>query len=158
MYITLFGYKLNLQILVLIGIMYLVIIGSTVCGCCNTNIKDGMTTVTNMLGSSFAENQKLMEGFGAPYTIGGSSSIDTSTWVSPDLSNVESPASQDILNRPEQPVPLPEGRMSFFGSTKFSPECCPNAYSTSSGCACMTMNQYNSLRNRGGNTDSLSEF
>jgi hypothetical protein len=101
---------------------------------------------------------KLMEGFGAPYTIGGSSSIDTSTWVSPDLSNVESPASQDILNRPEQPVPLPEGRMSFFGSTKFSPECCPNAYSTSSGCACMTMNQYNSLRNRGGNTDSLSEF
>lgn len=162
MYITLFGYKLDSQILVLIGIMYLVIIGSTICGCCKTNIKDGMTTVTSMVEEKITGKKK--EGFGshawgAPYTIGDHpSDIDTSTWVSQDLSNVKSAGSQDILNRPEQPVPLPEGRLTFFGTTKFSPECCPNAYSTGSGCACMTKGQYDSLRNRGGNTDSLSEF
>jgi hypothetical protein len=33
--ITLFGFKFNVEMLILIGILYLIIVGHTVCGCCN---------------------------------------------------------------------------------------------------------------------------
>ena len=65
---------------------------------------------------------------------------------------------QDILNRPKQPIPLPEGELSMFATTPFKPECCPNAFSNSTGCACMTVDQYNYLINRGGNNVPYSEY
>jgi hypothetical protein len=41
--ITLFGFKFNLEILILIGVVYLIMVGHTVCGCCNMNrIMEGM--------------------------------------------------------------------------------------------------------------------
>jgi len=55
-------------------------------------------------------------------------------------------------------VPLPEGEMLMFANTPFKPECCPNTYSTSSGCACMTGNQFNFLQVRGGNNVPYSEY
>ena len=33
--ISIFGYKLNLEILILIGVVYLILVGHTLCGCCN---------------------------------------------------------------------------------------------------------------------------
>ena len=38
----------------------------------------------------------------------------------------------------------------FFTST-FKPECCPNTYSTSSGCLCLDKDIYSILYSRGGN-------
>ncbi len=44
--ITLFGFKLNLEILILIGIMYLILVGHTVCGCCNmTRVMEGLENI-----------------------------------------------------------------------------------------------------------------
>ena len=63
-----------------------------------------------------------------------------------------------ILNRKPQPLPLPEGEMLLFANTPFKPECCPNSFSTSSGCACMTTDQYNYLTLRGGNNTPYSEY
>jgi hypothetical protein len=41
--ITLFGFKFNLEILILIGIVYLIMVGHTLCGCCNMRrIMEGM--------------------------------------------------------------------------------------------------------------------
>jgi hypothetical protein len=41
--ITLFGFKFNLEILILIGVIYLIMVGHTVCGCCNmSRIMEGM--------------------------------------------------------------------------------------------------------------------
>ena len=40
----------------------------------------------------------------------------------------------------------------------FKPECCPNTYTSSMGCACMTVGQYDYLRNRGGNNVPYSEY
>ena len=41
--ITLFGFKFNLEILILIGVVYLIMVGHTVCGCCNMHrIMEGM--------------------------------------------------------------------------------------------------------------------
>jgi len=88
--------------------------------------------------------------------------MDPNKWSMPTLTY--SPGTrpdagvQSILDRPKQPVPLPEGQMDMFATTPFAPECCPNAYSSSTGCACMTMDQYTYLQDRGGNNVPYSEY
>jgi hypothetical protein len=110
----------------------------------------------------------LKEGFtGANINYGESSmynepAINTSSWFTPNLTYSKgkpvSQGVQNILNRPKQPVPLPNGEMLMFKNTQFSPSCCPNTYSNSSGCACMTVDQYNYLIDRGGNNVPYSEY
>ena len=53
---------------------------------------------------------------------------------------------------------MQQGQMLMFANTPFKPECCPNTYSNSSGCACLTNGQYNHLVNRGGNNVPFSEY
>jgi len=88
--------------------------------------------------------------------------LQTKSWFSPNLTySPGKPVSkgiQNILNRPKQPVPLPEGEMFMFQDTSFSPSCCPNTYTNSMGCACMTVDQYNYLIDRGGNNVPYSEY
>jgi hypothetical protein len=50
-------------------------------------------------------------------------------------------------------VPLPDDQMFFFYNNKFSPECCfkPQQYSSSTGCACISVDQMKHLSARGGN-------
>jgi hypothetical protein len=67
-------------------------------------------------------------------------------------------AVQDFLNRPKQPIPLPEGEMLMFANTEFKGECCPSSFSNSMGCACITLPQYNYLISRGGNNVPYSEY
>jgi hypothetical protein len=89
-------------------------------------------------------------------------SLNTSKWFTPNLSYKKGTrpgkGAQNILNRQQQPVPLPNGEMDIFATTQFKPECCPNAYSNSTGCACMTVKQYNYLIDRGGNNVPYSEY
>jgi hypothetical protein len=96
------------------------------------------------------------------YSLGDNSKINTSNWGAPDLTVTPGKplpqGVQSILNRPEQPVPLPEGELSMFANTEFKPECCPNTFSNGSGCACMTTKQYNYLITRGGNNVPYSEY
>ena len=82
--------------------------------------------------------------------------VSTASWFSQDLTNPNSKGYQELVNRPKQPIPLPEGEMLLFANTPFKPECCDYAssYSNGSGCACMTVgpnSQYNYLIGRGGN-------
>ena len=214
--ISLLGLKLNLEVLILIGVVYLIMATHTVCGCCNmqgmmeafsdyrnsgsnNNNYDGKKYVMNRNSSSMNRNsnmnrnssymngsnnnnsnsdlkhlaaaQILKEGFtgantnygqSSPYTLGQNVPVDTSKWGQPDLvvtpGQPLSPGVQTILNREPQPVPLPEGELLMFANTPFKPECCPNTYSNSMGCACMTTEQYNSLILRGGNNVPYSEY
>lgn len=45
--------------------------------------------------------------------------------------------------------PVPEEKMAMFADNKFSPECCPAAYSSSNGCVCATPEQISVLNRRG---------
>ncbi len=46
MNIRLFGFNLNVEILILIGIVYLIMVGHTVCGCCNMGrIMEGLENI-----------------------------------------------------------------------------------------------------------------
>lgn len=157
--ISLFGYKINLEILILIGIAYLIMVVNTISSTCNVSgIVEGLTKKT-MEGFAGANTNY---GESSTYTLGDYAQVNTSSWSMPDLTvTAGQPLSQgvqNILNRPEQPVPLPEGEMLMFANTPFKPECCPNTYSNSSGCACMTTKQYNYLIERGSNNVPYSEY
>ena len=171
--ISIFGYKIGLEILILIGIIYLVLASHTLCGCCNFySLIEGLETKTTNSGTTATKATKATkkEGFtGANINYGESSvynlndtPINTSSWSAQNMTVVPGqPLSAGVkafLAREEQPVPLPEGEMLMFANTPFKPECCPNTYSNSSGCACMTGNQYNYLITRGSNNVPYSEY
>lgn len=157
----LFGYKINTIMVVLLTIAIVVIFTSSVCGTCNVpGIIEGLEDmVTN--------KEKKKDGYtnlgdSASYSLANYSPQDTSSWATPDLTLTRgkqpSAGAKSIMNRPAQQIPLPEGEMLMFANTEFKPECCPNTYSNSSGCACMTPAQYGHLVSRGGNNVPYSEY
>jgi hypothetical protein len=183
--VSFFGYKLNLEILILIGVIYLILLSHTLCGCCNFGMMEGLETMNTMVpkpagslvagkpkeGSSKVNGKAGKEGFvgantnfgqSSPYDLGSNNEINTSSWSSQDMTVVPgktlSNGVKNFLARTPQPVPLPEGEMVLFANTPFKPECCPNSYSNSTGCACMTGQQYNYLIMRGGNNVPYSEY
>lgn len=44
--ISIFGYKLNLEILILIGVVYLILLGHTVCGCSHFKMMEGLDNMS----------------------------------------------------------------------------------------------------------------
>ena len=98
----------------------------------------------------------------AHYKTGDFSQVNTSSWIQPNLVVRQGqPLGEGVkqfMAREEQPIPLPEGEMLMFANTPFKPECCPSTYSNSSGCACITGNQYNYLIQRGSNNVPYSNF
>jgi hypothetical protein len=204
--ISILGYKINLEVLILIGVIYLILVGHTFCGCCNFGIMEGFDGSGNTLTDSqkikmekdkmkiqklksnlatqnaaggptsatptaTAPSTTTTEGFtganinygeSSLYSLSNDQQINTSSWSAPNM-NVKpgqplNPAVKQFLSREPQPLPLPEGELLLFANTPFKPECCPNAYSNSSGCACMTGDQYNYLVLRGGNNIPYSSY
>jgi hypothetical protein len=197
--ISIFGFKFNLEILILIGIIYLIMVGHTLCGCCRLNLMESFTDVSGNIGSGkllsdlsgnlhdlsgnvptpggnvISNNTKGIvsqkEGFvgantnygqSSPFDLNSYTPINTDSWSAPNMTVVPgktlSPGVKQILNRQPQPIPLPEDELLLFANTPFKPECCPNTYSNSTGCACMTTGQYNYLIERGGNNVPYSEY
>ena len=146
-----FGFQINLEVFILIGVIYLILIVHTFSGCCNSG---------QLLESFVGANTNY--GQSSPYKLGDDKPINTSSWYAQDMvvtpGQKYSTGVKNILERQPQPVPLPESEMLMFKNTNFKPECCPSAYSSSTGCACMTTNQYNYLVLRGGNNVPYSEY
>ena len=147
MNLELFGFKISVELITVICIIYLILIVNTLYSCCN---KEGFTGASTNSGESSA------------FDLNKDSPIDANSWNMGNLTYRKNQpvdkSVQEILDRPAQPVPLPDGELSMFATTQFKPECCPNTYSNSTGCACMTVNQYNYLRERGGNNVPYSEY
>ena len=118
------------------------------------------TTTTTTEGFVGSNNKAYGPEFGSSKTPGYIMRPDT--WAQPTLSyskgTTPSAGAQAILNRPHQPIPLPEGELDMFATTEFKPECCPNSFSTSMGCACMTTGQLKYLNERGSNNVPYSEY
>ena len=55
-------------------------------------------------------------------------------------------------------VPLPSGQLNLMYDNKFHPKCCPSEYSSSTGCACLSVEQAKYLTRRGGNRFSEQEL
>jgi len=194
MEISILNYRVNLEVLILIGVVYLIFLYHTVCPCVNMPLLyESLTSMSaaNALGTRagatsttaanwdknkvpvIAHHNNKKEGFSsgygaydlnnsAPYKLGDYSMPDVSSWFQPNLVVQQGKpldkGVQNILNRPEQQVPLPEGELLMFANTEFKPEYCPNTYSNSMGCAGLTVKQYNYLQTRGGNNVPFSEY
>lgn len=147
MSLILFGYKISIEFIILLGIIYLILACHTFCACCK---------VEGFVGANTNNGQS------SPYSLTKNKTINTSNWFTPNLvvkqGSPLSGAVKSILNRKKQPVPLPKGEMLMFANTPFKPECCPTAFSSSTGCACITTDQYNYLITRGGNNIPYSEY
>jgi len=194
--ISILGFKLNLEVLILIGIVYLILVVHTVCGCSNIfGKREGLennvltqpfpapalpdeTSAEPVPASSSANSTSSGSkksagkesfvgantnyGESAAYSLTNPSYLNTSQWGAQDLTIIPGKpvpkAAQAIIDRPNQSLPLPEGQLSLFDNMPFSPECCPTAYSSSMGCACMNSTTYNYLITRGGNNVPYSEY
>ena len=81
MTISIFGFKLNLEILILIGVIYLILVGHTLCGCSNYNMMEAFTQGTivqdlsgaihDMSGNDMSGNVPLPAGGTVANTIKG---------------------------------------------------------------------------------------
>lgn len=189
MELSILGYRINLEVLILIGIVYLILIYHTVCPCVNMpllyeSLTNMVTTPGAKAGATSAaaktdkdkvpvttggKKEGFSSGYGAynlddaaSYKLGDYSMPDVSKWFQPNLTVTPgkplSAGVKEVLSRPGQPVPLPEGELLMFANTEFKPEYCPNTYSNGSGCAGMTVQQYNYLQTRGGNNVPYSEY
>ena len=173
MEISIGSYKFRVEILIAIVIVFWIMFGHMLCGCCNVTMFEAFETITTTAKTAInTPVNKKKEGFtGANNAAYGpefaeanaaNTIIDPSKWSMPTLTY--SPGStpdagvKAIWDRPKQPIPLPKDELDMFATTPFAPECCPNAYSSSTGCACMTVDQYNYLRDRGSNNVPYSEY
>jgi len=151
MNISILGMSISIEMLILIGVIYLIIVVNTVSSCCN--MYGGMEGFVGA-NTNYGESSR--------YSLNNNKPINTASWSQPNLTITPgqplSSGVQNLLNRPQQQIPLPEGQLSMFANTPFKPECCPNTYSNSMGCACMTVGQYDYLISRGGNNVPYSEY
>ena len=184
MEISIGSYKCRLEILILIFVVFWVMFGHVLCGCCRVNLFEAFTagptpakkvagvtryenthqssdsTSTTTEGFTNSNNSAMGPEFGSAKTPGYI--MDPSTWSMPTLSyspgTTPDAGVKAIWDRPKQPIPLPKDELDMFATTPIAPECCPNAYSSSTGCACMTTEQYQYLRERGSNNVPYSEY
>ena len=162
------SYKLRLEILILIVIVSWVLFGHLLCGCSKVSFMEGMAMMKEGLTKKTQiamSNMNSKEGFTGANNVAygpefaGAKTPDyimnPSTWSMPTLTyspgTTPDAGVKAIWDRPKQPIPLPKGELDMFATTEFKPECCPNTYSNSMGCACMDLNSYQYLISRGSN-------
>ena len=145
MEIVFLGQKFRLEIIILSMILGAFIAINMWCSCAG-GVMEGFNAGVMLIGA------------GLDYTIGNgvNSSFDASH-KDAIKGNYNSWYSHLDANKGSS-VPLEEGQLYMFDKNKFDPECCPSAYSNSSGCACLSPEQSKYLNERGGNRTLNTEF
>lgn len=174
--------KVRLEMFILMLVLVWIIFGNLLCGCCRVNLFEGLEnkvvaakaadrrrngeeeteTTTTTTTEGFTNNKRTTTGPIFGDAKGPEYIMNPSTWSAQALTyspgSTPSQGVKAIWDRPKQPIPLPENELDIFATTPFKAECCPNAFSNSTGCACMTTDQYNYLKSRGGNNVPYSEY
>lgn len=133
----LFGYSMRLEIVILCMIIGAFIGANMLCSCAG-GVREGFEAARDIGGAALS------------YTMGGGGSDDSnnsSSWYSSLEGNTQG----------LQP-PLADGQLDIFAENRSDPQCCPAAYSTSSGCVCATPEQMKYLNQRGGNRTLTSTY
>ena len=130
------SYKCRVEILIAIVVIFWIMFGHVLCSCSRISFSEGMELLKKTKEGFTGANNTAM----GPEFAGAKTPdyiMNPSTWAMPTLTY--SPGTRPdagvkaIWDRPKQPIPLPEGEMDMFATTEFKPECCPNAYSSSTG-------------------------
>jgi len=139
--IKLFGLSLNVELIIIIIILFSIMSGHMVCACSRISAKEGFQILKESFGTEVDYNmsQDVYKSWGMD------SKNYSKTAKNPGVpANIKKDMEGDS-------IPLDEGKLFFFGKTQFSPECCPGSYSNDQGCACMSYDQMRHINQRGGN-------
>ena len=174
MEISIYGYNIDLYIIILIGIGLLILSGFTLKGCCSgireefgipsincemmpsipKSIKSALQPVKYVwqhplksIKSISPCADKTKESF----------SVDSVPYNLTSDQPMSTPASQLPIKTPPQTKNSED--MLIFANTSFKPECCSNSsYSNSLGCACITDEISTFLQTRGTNNVPFSKY
>lgn len=165
------SYKMKLVHLAGIVILIWIIFGHTLCSCCIVHVFEGFEGQKEEedkkegykegMEQSDEEKEKekekdvSSEGF-ANYS---NATFDQNYLTSSDSTFVIDPSKWIYTGSAATPEPKPNyqglskdpAQNNIIENMKFAPECCPSAYSTSQGCACMSDDTLDFLASRGGN-------
>lgn len=139
----LFGLKLHLESIILTLVLVWITSVHLLCSCSKVNFMEGLKSMDINLGSDVDEN--LTKDVHGNYSAG-------SALYQKALNDTHKPL---YLQKKFESTKIPlEGTMDFFQKTKFLPECCPSTYSKGDGCACLSDDQMEHIKTRGGNRNS----
>jgi len=183
--ISIGSYKVSIEMLLLIVVMLWIIFGHALGSCSTMSLSEGMAMMSGThstkpnLSSSSKKGTKdgSMKGSKEGFANNNSTFSDTqfATTNTPDYymnpndwaqqtlvytaGTKPPPGVQSIWDRSKNQAPRKPGQISFFDNVNFKPECCSGTeYSSSMGCACLTVEDYKLLRQRGGNNVPYSEY
>ena len=141
---SVFGFKFNVLNAIIFLVMGFLVATLTVCSCLKKPVKETMTNLANAAGLDEVVGQDV-----------------NNSWSNKALGYAGNMGYETLLQRRDgyegTAVPL-ENTLSFFKDNEFSEECCPSSYSSSGGCACMSVDQMNYLNERAGNRTTSSNF
>lgn len=174
--ITIGSYKIRLEIAIIIVFLLVVIFGHTMCSCSHYGLLEGfeiaksksapMVMAPKVMAQPFSNpavqkqekppKPQPKEGFANYKTNAGPQFAENNS----DFTHLPVSQWSSVVSVGPQNAnkPISSDSMDFFANTQFKPECCPNTYSGSEGCACMSNAQYNTLVSRGGNNVPYSEY
>ena len=91
MEISILGYKISLEVIILICVIYLILVGHTVCSCCNyNNIMEGLTNMKKNIKTLSTKKEGFTPantnfGESSKYSLSHDTPVNTSSWHMQDL-------------------------------------------------------------------------
>ena len=144
MELSILGFKINLLNAVIFLFLGFLIATHTAAGCSKISVKEAMTNLSNAATLNHQNNGDVK-----------------GSWENKSYAYAGNMGYESVLDKHESyegtPVPL-ENTLFYFQDNDFKPECCPSTYTTSTGCACTSVEQMKYLNERGGNRTMSSEF
>ena len=137
---SILGHKMRVEVVIL-SLILGVFIGVNVFCSCAGGVKEGFQAGTRLVGAALS------------YSMGDGVK---SSWEAKDNKYVSPYQSLEVNVAGN--VPLKEGELFMFNDNNFKPECCPSAYSSSTGCVCASPEQMKYLNQRGGNRTTTTMF
>ena len=157
----LFGLKFRLEVVLLCVALGYVIGAHVFCSCLTVDPQEGFQLL-------FDIKDVIMKRLTGK-TVGSGTGSGVETFVTSQFAEVNSGVDSGVPN-PEgvaahlksdhtsTSMPLDDGKKDFFEKTQFKADCCPSTFSNGDGCACLSFDQLNHIRSRGGNSTGVSDF
>lgn len=134
------GHKMRVEIILLSMILGAFIGINMFCSCAG-GVKEGFKVSADLVGAALS------------YSMGDGVK---SSW---EKSDVEATSIYHHLEgNAAGSVPLDKNKLFMFEKNEFKPDCCPSAYSSSTGCLCASPEQMKYLNQRGGNRTLSTTF
>ena len=182
MEISVGSFTFRLEMVILFIVILWIMFGHMLCSCCTLSmsegfdiLKGGAVTIEPVVGNRLvdASGERLVDASGRLLdgikTTEGFVGSNNGAY-GPEFAENNTPGyiltpdkwtsvvtSKGDINRQQQQQQNPD-EMDIFAGMQFKPECCPNTYSSSEGCACLSEDAFNVLKNRGGNNVPYSEY